>query len=524
MLSLVLGLSSALAVFWATAGGPIVLPDSMSYLGAAQSLAEHGELQIPMADWNDDDSTTVLQQFPPAYPTAVAVAILAGAPGPVAPRLVNALAVLVTVASLTWIVARSCGDVAGALVPVLLVSVRGVPAAHLTALSEPLFFAALAATITLMAAAPSRPAAYGATAALGNMVRYAGVSLIVAAVVWAFVWAAAPRRAAAGRSRRTRLGHGARAALLGALPGTVGNAAWLLRARHGEFDTPATTLAWTGHLGATLAEAGRMLAEHLAPVPLPWPARVVVAWLVAAGAIGLLVWGARASRGVEHAMARRVGGVSGLVAGCYAAVLVYSRLFVGESIPFDDRMLAPFFVSATLVLAVAASLAWRSAPHWAGANVRRVAAVLAALWLTASVAQSLQAATRTMVQRSDYRSARSQRTPAAVWLRGEGRHYPLFSNNPPVIYFVTGRPSRTLPETSDPDSIRAFGETLRRSGGVLVEYPAPFFPMAHPGRLAAALGLCAVVRASSGTVWMVPDTSRDAVRGGGRRYYQRCSQ
>jgi hypothetical protein len=49
--------------------GPGLDPDTMSYLGAAESLARHGTLRIPAADWWDADSTEALGISLPASPS-----------------------------------------------------------------------------------------------------------------------------------------------------------------------------------------------------------------------------------------------------------------------------------------------------------------------------------------------------------------------------------------------------------------------------------------------------------------------
>lgn len=491
---------SAVAVLLATSGGPLATPDTMSYVGAAEALVSRGKLNVPMAEWSDEDSTTALQQFPPGYPVAVAAGIAAGASPRLAVRWVAAGAALITVTTLSALAAQAVGAFAGVLMPLLLLSVRGIPTAHLTALSEPLFLAAFAATVVLMASVPDRPLAYGATAALGSMVRYAGMSLIGAAIIWALVWTLAQARAP-GTSRRSRVVPPLCAAAWAALPGALVNVAWLVRARRAEFDTPVSTMAWMGDVAPTLAKGGRTLIEHLAPVPLPWLVRAVVAACVAVALIALLFAGARASRAERGALERRLSIVSALVACCYILVLLYSRLFVGQTIVFDDRLLAPLFVCILLAAVVAAGTVWRAArPR--GSGPLRVGATLAAAWLGASVAQSTTAAARSLTGRRDYWGRDWQSTPTAGWLRDQGRRYSLFTDNPPAAYFVTGRPSRTLPETMDPDTVRAFGQTLRRSGGAIVEYGGQFVPVADAATLARTLGLCPIVRSRGGIVWV----------------------
>ena len=95
--------------------GPGLDPDSMSYLGAAESLVRQGSLRIPMAEWSDPDSTSALRHFPPGFPIAIAIPVALGARPEQAARGVEAVSAFATVALAVWIVAAVAGSGAGAL-------------------------------------------------------------------------------------------------------------------------------------------------------------------------------------------------------------------------------------------------------------------------------------------------------------------------------------------------------------------------------------------------------------------------
>ncbi len=476
----------------------------MSYLYAAQSLTRHGTLRVPIAQWRDLDSTTALVVFPPGYPVALAAVHKIGIPILGAVRVVSAFAAFMSVFTLVLAVATE-GARAGFVMALLLFALPALAEVHLGALSEPLFLAALAATLALMASVPGHPWVYGATAAIGVMLRYAGISLVGAVSIWAFrsaIGSVKPPRT----SRRTDFIRAVRAALSAALPGIASWMAWQFRAWREHPERPVATATWTGTLKAALVQGGHQLVVHLAPVSLPWPWRKLVALLVGCIAVSLVVVGWRYSDEREHERTRRLGAASALTASCYVAVLLYSRLFVGKTIPFDDRLLSPLLMSGAVVLAIAALATWRTLRLRGAGWARHAALFLFGLWLGAGILQSLRAAAIAPATRRDYLSAYWQETPTAAWVRTTGRHYALFSNDPSAIFFTAGRPSRLLPKTLDPDSVRAFGERLRQTGGAVVEYATPYDEMADAGRLARILSLCPAVSSSDGgTVWVRPD-------------------
>ena len=503
------GLLAALAVLWATRSGPICTTDSMSYLYAAQSLTSHGDLRVPIAQWRDVDSTTALFVFPPGYPLALAAVHKIGIPILGAVRVVSAFAAFASMFTLVLIVATEGGR-AGFVMALLLFALPALTKVHLGALSEPLFLAALAATIALMASVPEHPWVYGATAAIGVMLRYAGISLVGAASIWAFQSAIASDKPPS-TSRLTHFVCAVRAALLAAVPGIAFCVTWQFRAWREHRETPLTTATWTGALKAALMQGGHQLAAHLAPVLLPWSWRKMVALAVACIAVSLVIIGWRYSDRAVHERTRRLGIASTLTAFCYAAVLIYSRLFVGNTIPFDDRLLSPLLMSGAVVLAIAAIATWRNFRLRNAGWAQHAALFLFGLWLAAGISQSLRAAAMALATRRDYLSAYWQETPTAAWVRGTGRYYALFTNDPSAIFFTAGRPSRLLPKTLAPDSVRAFGERLRQIGGAVVQYARPYDKMADPGRLARILNLCPVVSSSDrGTVWVPPDKPANA--------------
>src|SRR5579859_3663636 len=153
-LPLALAVVAFLGALWITAApGPGLEPDSMSYVGAAQSLVQRGALRVPTAYWWEGDSTAALGSFPPGFSLAIAIpAALGLAPVPAA-RIVIAASAAVT----AWALAAAAfeaGALAACLAVVLGLLAPGVVGQHWIVLSEPLSYALLAIALGLMANRP----------------------------------------------------------------------------------------------------------------------------------------------------------------------------------------------------------------------------------------------------------------------------------------------------------------------------------------------------------------------------------
>jgi hypothetical protein len=242
---------ACVAVLWITRPpGPGLDPDAMSYLGAAESLASHGTLRVPTGSWNDPDGWSPLAHFPAGFSLVLAGPIALGADPVQAARGVEALAAAATAGLLVWLVMVVAGPRAAALAGVSSLVTPGLALDHLRVLSEPLFLALLAWTLLVMVRRPDRPLWYGVVAALAAGVRYAGVALGGAAVLWAL-------------SRPAPLRRRLWSALLAGTPTAVVQAAWTLRA-----DVESAQVRSFGlksGLGPTFREGWDTLSGWLAP-------------------------------------------------------------------------------------------------------------------------------------------------------------------------------------------------------------------------------------------------------------------
>jgi hypothetical protein len=474
-LPLLCAAAAFVAVLWITRPpGPGLDPDSMSYLGAAESFARSGALRIPAGGWDSPDGTSPLAHFPPGFSLALAGPVALGA-GPIqAARVVEALAAAATAALVVGLAGAAGGSLAGGLAGAFLFLTPGFALDHLRVLSEPLFLALAALTLLLMLRSPGRPLAYGVAAAVASAVRYAGVSLGGAAALWALSRPGTPRR---------RVG----AAVLAGAPTALVHLAWALRTRAESGQVRSFGLK--GGLGPTLHEGWDTLTAWLAPGIGPPVARVAIALLVLGLAALVIGTAARRARGFFTAL--------GLAAVCYVGLVLFSRLFADEAIPLDERLLSPLFLFVSVGVAAAAGLLWRDARR----APRSACAVVCMLWLAASGWRTVVTVREARDGGWGYAGEDWRESDLVRWLRTEGAGHALFTNNPADVWFATGRFSWILPEAVDAETVAAFGAVLRDRDGLVVGFVNPLEPMASPDELAGRLALPVIARFDGGVVW-----------------------
>jgi hypothetical protein len=486
--------AACVAVLWITRPpGPGLDPDAMSYLGAAESFASRGTLRVPTGSWNDPDGSSPLSHFPAGFSLALAGPIALGVDPVQAARGVEALAAAATAGVMVWLGTVAAGPFAGALAGVLLLATPGLALDHLRVLSEPLFLALLAWTLLLMVRRPDRPLWYGMAAALATGVRYAGMALGGAAALWAL-------------SRPAPLRRRLWSAVLAGAPAALVQVAWTLRA-----DVEASAVRTFGlksDLGPTFREGWDTLSGWLAPGVGAPTLRSAVALVVITSLVALVA-----------IAARRVGrflAATGLLAACYVALVLFSRLFADEGIPLDDRLLSPLFLLAAVAVAVAVGSLWRERRRGAGP----LATVVLAAWVGASAWRTAATVHGARDGGWGYASEDWIASDVVRWLRTEGKGFVIFSDDPADVWFATGSRSWTLPATADADSATAFGEVLRRRHGALIGFANPLEPMAAPSVLAARLSLPLLARFEGAVVWGPParaDGYEEAPPSGARR-------
>ena len=445
--ALLLGALAFVGTLAITSGaGPGLDPDSMSYLIAANTLKHGSGLRDIERDWFAADSTMPLAHWPPGYPIAIAAAERAGLDGIAGARFIGALAAFVSVVVIVLLVSEIAGTGAGMVAAVLVMVTPAVVQVHESVLSEPLFIALLVLTLWSMVRAPDRPLVAGVCAGLANIVRYAGVSLVGAAVVWSLL------RAGSARQRIAR-------AAVAATPAIVLQGAWVLRTMHSAGPSSIRRLSVYGEITSTLREGWGTASAWLVP-----GMGQSLGIFVAAGAAVLVVvaiWGSR-----RIGAPRRGVVAAALLAGCYVALVIASRTIADPGIPLDDRMMAPLLVLLEIALVLAVAPAWRSWPRAA----RVVLAIAFVSWGAAALRVSVVSARYAVGTGNDFAEDCWRDSPVTAWVRAHGAGRAVYSNVPEALYFRAGRFAHEPPDEIDAKTMRAFADTLARRRALLVVF------------------------------------------------------
>ena len=428
---------------------------------------------VPRNDWYAD-STAPLTRFPPGYPVAIALPTRAGMEPSQAARLVNAIAAFITVATLVMLVCDATTAIVGLLFGAALVVLPAMHEVHVSVLSEPLYLAVTALALAAMVRRPERPGLTGTVAAFAPLVRYVGVSVLVAAAVWT-TWPAA-----GARERLRRL-----AWALG--PGLVAQGLWVLRTGRVASTDSIRQIALYDGLLESLRQGGSTMAAWLVPDPRRWtsplPHRALVAVLVAGVVILVLTLGLRSVMRARRETACRADApaarvdlawrlivASAMMVVSYLAILVVSRLVADPDIPFDQRLLTPVIVLATMATTVAA-FHW-----WIGASSMPLKIALigaAAAWWCAATLVTAGEVRRVRLEGSGYGRERWWRSDVIEWARTAGGRHPLFSNRPPAVYFHLHRASRDVPTIEDAARMQEFADRVRAEDGRVLIFRAP---------------------------------------------------
>jgi len=463
--------------------GPGLDPDSASYLGAGESLAHGGGLTIPMADWSDPAPTSALSHFPPGFSVAIAVGVKGGAGAKQSARLVETLSFALTVAIVTYTVGSTVGIFAAIAVALSIMLARPIVLVHVSILSEPLFLCALSATLLGMLQR-WHPLAVGTLAVGAALVRYAGVAVVGAVVLWYLIEPGPVRRRLARAS--TAL-----------LPTFVLYGAWVLHTRAENGATAIRQFGIYGNLTAALAQGGRTIAAWL--VPTTDPPTTAELWIGSAAAliiVSVTSAGARKAATTRDDAWRTLIGCA-LMISCYAGVLIASRLTADANIPFDERILAPFILLATVGVSVAVGCAWRD---W-GLLLRGSLVSLFAVWLAMSALAVNDDVSWATSYGSDFAGEDWRGSELLRWVRTQGASTPVYSNWPAAIYFHAHKPAWELPDTRDVAVLRTFGDTLARRGAVVVAFDAFSPDCVPPDSVAAIANLRTIARFADGTVY-----------------------
>lgn len=471
--ALLLGILAFAAVLQITdPPAPGLDPDAASYLGAAESLVDRRGFRVPTADWWNADSTQPLTHFPPGLSTAIALPTTLGMAPVQASRLVNALAAFVTLATLVLLVIDATSVAVGAVAGLVVLVMPSMYEVHASVLSEPLFLACAALALSAMVRRPASPLTSGIPAALGLMARYVGVSLVLSVAVWT---------AAQPAPMPVRL----RRALTSVLPAVVLQGSWVLWRRYVAATASIRTLALYGDLRLTITQGFQTIEAWLVPDPGVWSwslrhhrllaviTLATAALVVGKGALMLHAWPTTAPTTEREACtvrAERLLQAGSLMTVLYLAVVVVARLVADPLIPFDQRMLAPVFLLATILFVVCLFHWWRST---ASALPRTALAGALLIWCVATTLVTWRQHRHVRAFGSDIDTPRWARSELIAFARAEGASHPLYANQPAAVYLHLHRPARGVPGLEESHRMEEFADTVRaHDGRVLMFNPS----------------------------------------------------
>jgi hypothetical protein len=491
------GTVAAVLVFAATRPyAPGLSLDAVTYVGTADALVHTGELRVPFSRWADPDTTAALAHWPPglslliAAPHAVGVPLMAGA------RAILILSALATVLGLALLVQRIAGMPAAVIASVLVITSPDLARLHTSIWSEPPFLVCIVGLVFALVFEPDRPLVHGVLAAIGVLLRYAGIALAAAAGLWALMrpnpW-------------RTRI----RSAVIAVLPGFLVQLWWTWRTTRQAGSIRSFAFYRIGH--NSFLQATASLRNWLAPLEaLPRQVQGGLALLMAIGGIAMIVLAVRRLRATRNSVSAgatepeaRFYTAAALLCACYIAVIIAARMFADPWIPFDGRMYSSVILLAEAAVAVALSRWWPRATR----SARTIATIVLTLWATSALASSVSEA-RLAMNEGRYMTYGYWRFSGVLdWVRRDGRRVPIYSNFPSAVYMYANRSARETPSRGEVSRLREFGATLSRTKGVFVAFdmPSPWLVPNEP--LAHYLALREVARFPDGAVWAASDST-----------------
>jgi hypothetical protein len=445
--------------------GPGLDPDAASYLGAAESVARGSGYRVPVSDWTATDSTSALTHFPPGYPTAISLPIVLGASPRQAARIVDAIAAFIEFALVVGLVASVASLATAVCLAAALLVMHPIAVIHLSVLSEPLYLACTLCTLFAMVRLTEPPrgahsaAAWvaGVASAAAMLVRYVGLSVCGAVAVWILI-----QRVPFAAKRRWS------SAVI--LPWTALVGGWLVYVHLTSGVGAIRAIAAYGGFGETIAAGLSTIEAWLVPLSsdqeLAGRAWLALALFVVLVAVS--IWGARRAKGSS---AGATIAASAILLICYAGVLLISRWLADPGIPFDERLLAPAFVFAAIIIAVAAHSCWRDARL----PTRIVVGIIFLIWFGASFHASQDEVDYAMEFGGDFGQEQWTASPLLAWARANASRTVLYSNWPPAVFFHLHRPAHELPDAADDRVLRAFGDTVvaRKAIVLVFDHPSP---------------------------------------------------
>jgi hypothetical protein len=322
----------------------------------------------------------------------------------------------------------------------------------------------------------------GGVGAAAMLVRYAGASVIVAVVLWMTAQPGSVRE----RARR---------GVVAALPSVLFVGVWFVHVHLTSAVHAVRTLGAYGGIGDTLRIGAATVVAWLVPLmsDQTLPGRGWIALAIIVATITLVRLGIAAPRQSDGGS---IIAAAAMLAACYVAVLLASRLLADPDIPFDNRLLLPLFVLIAIIAAAAIRAWWQAARRW----MRVVFAAALLVWMGASLMVSADEVSWALENGEDFAQRQWTESPLLQWARANASQRTLYSNWPAAAVFHLHRASHELPREGDADLLRAFADTLRARNGVILLFDVPSPDQIAADTLLAAPAFRRIARLADGSV------------------------
>ena len=215
--------------------------------------------------------------------------------------------------------------------------------------------------------------------------------------------------------------------------------------------------------------------------------------------------GPPAGESAVAARARRLLGAGSLLITAYLGVILVSRVVADPLIPFDQRLLSPVFLLATILVAVCVFHWW----HSTASTLPKIALTGALLgWWAATALVTLRQQRRIQRFGADIDAPRWARSELIEFAGTDGASHQLYTNQPAAVYFHLHRPARDVPALGDSDRMEEFADSVRAHDGRVLMFNPSRGPSRRIDVLRRVRGLRAVLDGPSGTAFVA--VPRDA--------------
>ncbi|NMB89704.1 MAG: glycosyltransferase family 39 protein [Chloroflexi bacterium] len=439
---IVAGAAAMALMIYITPNGLGLVNDSIAYIGGARSLVSgDGYSRL-----TGNGTPEAISNYPPMLSLVTAGIVLLGVDAIRAVWYLNVALFGINAMLLGYVLFRITGQAGFSLLAaVLCIISEPFLRTYSFAMSEPLYLClTFAALITLMRFIETQHwgwiFASGVLASVAFLTRYVGVTLYATVLLTLLVSLKAWRPLV--RYALVFLGGGLPAVLV-----------WLVRNMRVSDNAANRQISYhpipvekiqeglLNFWGWLLPERGDLL-NRLLPV---------LGVLLGIGLLGLAVavvlgawqrWQGQAYTRPEGFLWLWVFGLHGVV---YLGVLVFSLTFVDASPIFEHRILSPFYLSFLVVGVTALAWLWSQRGGWAKAAVVVVALALGASFME----DSLDVVRDLHKEGQGFAASAWMESPTIAGLE-DLQDFVFYSNKPPAIYILTGKPAYYLPSPINP--------------------------------------------------------------------------